>query len=142
MDYSNSSIGKLSMDYHESEEYKSNMKWLEQFWFLIHYAVVIPFFLFLISRLLRCLRHRGWISRGSERRMVADIEGRLTSIAGATTTPLKGAAIPTRGFKKHSSCLSPESNTPSSVTSSSPPISFNGHSQPTSLPFDDVIDNK
>ena len=90
----NITTAKLSLDYHQSEEYKQTA-YMEKLLFILHYAIIIPFFLFLLSRMLRCLRHRGWISHGSERRMREDIESRMTNIATGGEIPLiKIAANP------------------------------------------------
>ena len=90
----NNTTAKLSLDYHQSDEYKQTVH-MEKLLFILHYVVIIPFFLFLLSRLLRCLRHRGWISHGSERRMREDIESRMTNIAAGGDLPLiKIAAAP------------------------------------------------
>lgn len=83
----NITTAKLSLDYHQSEEYKQTV-YMEKLLFILHYAIIIPFFLFLLSRMLRCLRHRGWISQGSERRMREDIESRITNIATGGEIPL------------------------------------------------------
>ena len=54
--------------------------------------------------MLRCLRHRGWISQGSERRMRKDIESRITNIATGGEIPLiKIAAGPLLASKSDSS---------------------------------------
>ena len=120
MEYINATSAKLSLDYQQSEEYQSCIKW-EKLWFLIHYVVIIPFLLFLLSRLMRCIRHRGWISRGSERRIVADMEGRLTSVAAGATMSASGGPII---FGKHSAFITSLPSFPSSAASSSPTISF------------------
>ena len=70
----------LSLDYHQSENYQQQI-YAEKLVFLLHYLIIIPFFVFIFSRLARCIRHRGWISHGSERRIVEDIESRMTNIA-------------------------------------------------------------
>ena len=81
------SIAELSADYHQTDEYRQKV-YTEKLLFFLHYAIIIPFILFLLSRMLRCLRHRGWISRGSERRMREDIESRITNIATGGEIPL------------------------------------------------------
>ena len=83
----NITTAKLSLDYHQSEEYKQT-PYKEKLLFILHYAIKIPFFLFLLSRMLRCLRHRGWISQGSKHRMREDIESRITNIATGGEIPL------------------------------------------------------
>ena len=90
----NITTAKLSLDYQQTEEYKQTAH-MERLLFILHYAIIIPFLLFLLSRMLRCLRHRGWISQGSERRMREDIESRMTNIAAGGDLPLiKIAAAP------------------------------------------------
>ena len=76
----NSTIGKLSFDFHESDEYKQSL-YNEKIIFVLNYVIIIPFLLFLLSRILRCLRHRGWVSHRSERRIVDDIESRMVNVA-------------------------------------------------------------
>lgn len=120
MEFINDTSAKLSLDYQQSEEYQSSIKW-ERLWFLIHYVIIIPFLLFLLSRLMRCIRHRGWISRGSERRIVADMKGRLTSVAAGATTSVNGGLI---NFGKRSASIPSFPSSPSSAASSSPTISF------------------
>ena len=83
----NITTAKLSLDYQQTEEYKQTA-YMERLLFILHYAIIIPFLLFLLSRMLRCLRHRGWISQGSERRMREDIESRMTNIARGGEIPL------------------------------------------------------
>ena len=83
----NITTAKFSLDYHQSEAYKQTV-YMEKLLFILHYAIIIPFLLFLLSRMLRCLRHRGWISQGSERRMREDIESRITNIATGGEIPL------------------------------------------------------
>ena len=119
MEYINVTSSKFSLDYQQSEEYQLSIKW-ERLWFLIHYVIIIPFLLFLLSRLMRCIRHRGWISRGSEHRIVADIESRLTSVATAGTTSSNGRIL----FGKHSAFVPPLPSSTSSEASPSPTISF------------------
>ena len=118
MEYINVTSSKLSLDYQQSEEYQLSIKW-ERLWFLIHYVIIIPFLLFLLSRLMHCIRHRGWILRGSERRIVADMEGRLTSVAAGTRSA-GGRTV----FGKHPKFIAPLTSSPSSAASSSPTISF------------------
>ena len=81
------SIAELSADYHQTDEYRQKV-YTEKLLFFLHYAIIIPFILFLLSRILRCLRHRGWISCGSERRMREDIESRITNIDTGGEIPL------------------------------------------------------
>ena len=81
------SIAELSADYHQTDEYRQKV-YTEKLLFILHYAIIIPFILFLLSRMLRCLRHRGWISRGSERRLHEDIEDRMTNIATGCAIPM------------------------------------------------------
>ena len=89
-----STTAELSSDYHQTDEYRQTV-YMEKLLFFLHYAIIIPFILFLLSRILRCLRHRGWISRGSERRLHEDIEGRMTNIATGSAVPfIKIAAGP------------------------------------------------
>ena len=83
----NITTSRLSLDFHQSEEYKQTA-YMEKLLFILHYAIIIPFILFLFSRMLRCLRHRGWISQGSERRMREDIESSMTNIATGGELPL------------------------------------------------------
>ena len=114
----NSSTAQLSYDYQQTQEYQSYVK-SEKFLFLLHYVVVIPFFLFLLSRFLRCLRHRGWISRHSEHRMAEDMESRLTNAAAAASglpTIIKGGAA---------ACLQHLPSTPSSASDAS--YTFTSH---------------
>ena len=75
------------LDYHQTEEYKQTT-YMEKLLFILHYAIIIPFFLFFLSRNLRRLRHRGWISQGSERRKRENIESRITNIATGGEIPL------------------------------------------------------
>jgi hypothetical protein len=72
-------VGFLSYDYHQTDEYKNEL-FREHIIFLLHYLITIPIFLFLISRLIRCLRHQGYISRGSEQCMLDECNRRLTHV--------------------------------------------------------------
>ena len=79
------SIAQLSADYHQTDEYRHKV-YMEKLLFFLHYAIIIPFILFPL--MLRCIRHRDCISRGSERRMREDIESRITNIATGGEIPL------------------------------------------------------
>lgn len=72
-------FGYLSYDYHETAEYKNEM-FQQHLIFLSFYLIIIPIFLFLISRLLRCLRHHGIISIGSEQCMMDECHRRVTRV--------------------------------------------------------------
>ena len=50
------SIAELLADYHQTDEYRQKV-YTEKLLFFLHYAIIIPFILFLLSRMLRCLRH-------------------------------------------------------------------------------------
>ena len=91
-----STTAELSADYYQTDEYRQKV-YMEKLLFFLHYAIIIPFILFLLSRMLRCLRHRGWISRGSERRLHEDIEGRMTNIATGGAIPMISIAAAAAG---------------------------------------------
>ena len=76
------SFSPLSLDYESSKEYKDTLRY-ESLIFLLHYIVTIPVLLFIVSRLLRCLRRRGIISRGSEDCMFNECNRRLNRAANA-----------------------------------------------------------
>ena len=68
----NASFSPLSLDYESSKEYKDTLRY-KSLIFLLHYIVTIPVLLFIVSRLLRCLRRRGNISRDSKDCMFNDV---------------------------------------------------------------------
>jgi hypothetical protein len=83
-------IGSLSYDYHQTEEYKNEI-FRDHVIFILHYLVTIPVLLFLLSRFIRCLRHRGYISRGSEQCMLEECNRRLVHVA---TGPNRSLVLP------------------------------------------------
>ena len=59
----------------------------EKLLFMIQYIIIIPIFLIIVSRIIRCLRKRGIISQGSSEYMYDECTRRVNTVLPMTATP-------------------------------------------------------
>jgi hypothetical protein len=93
-DYSNSDISYgtpiIAFDFDQQQPQNSSDYYMinrQQIIFLLIYTIVIPIVLFIVSRIIRCLRRRGVISENSEECIFNECQRHVTHSVGILSSP-------------------------------------------------------